>query len=133
MLDGPEFRRSLAAPNCSLYRHIAQLVALAGAPEEQPATAHVSAANEVAREHEPRPERVEQRVHVLPGGDAAEQYRVALGREGGGQVRGVAPEWSDVAFVAGGDVDLAELLEIISSEPSLRGNEPTVRGDDQDG
>jgi len=54
-------------PDGSGYRHVLELSSLASAPEQQPASAHVAPAHELAREDEPLGEDIQQGVDVLPG------------------------------------------------------------------
>ena len=66
--------------------------------EEQPAAAHVAASDELAREDEPSPERLEQDVDVLARCDAAKEDDARRLPNGGGQCGDVAAEGTQVSL-----------------------------------
>src|SRR5262245_39249706 len=52
-LEGRKFRGPGTVPHGASNRHILQLVAVGGAPQQQAAAAHVAAADEIDRERQP--------------------------------------------------------------------------------
>src|SRR6185503_6655208 len=107
---GVELGRALPAPDGSGNRDVSELSSLASAPEQQPTSAHVAATHELAREHEPLGEDVEQCVDVLTRRDAAEEHNAAVASEPRCDVARIAAQRSEVALVRCGDVHLAEPL-----------------------
>src|SRR3954464_8393706 len=127
-----ELGRTLTASDGPGNRDVSELPPLASTAKQQPASAHIAAAYEIAREEEAFAEHIEQSVDVLPGRDAAEKHDAGVARQvRRGGVR-IASEWGEVALVSAGDVDLAELLEVGASESRFRRNESAIGGDDED-
>jgi hypothetical protein len=56
-----------------IQRRVVQLLAITSRAKQQPAAAHVAAADEGRRKAETRPDDSQKRVHVLRRRDAAEQ------------------------------------------------------------
>src|SRR5438874_1000845 len=76
--------------------------------QEQAAPAHVTAADEIAREDQPVAKSVEEDIAIFRRRDAAEENGVAVCRQFGRQRLGVATKRPVIARIVGVNVDLAE-------------------------
>src|SRR5438094_515645 len=94
---------------------VLELAALAGTPEHQPAAAHVAAAHEVHGEHQPSPENFQQRISVLPRGDAAEENNARRTSDRRRELFGVATERRTISRIAGPDVHAAERDKVLAA------------------
>ena len=130
---GAELGWTLTASDGSGNRDVCELTSLASTAKQQPASAHVATAHEVAREEKALAEHIEQSIDVLPCRDAAEEHDAGVARLLRCDRVRIASEWGEVALVSAGDVDLAELLEVVAPESGFRRNESAVRRDDEDG
>ena len=113
------------------HRDVLQLSSGVHASEQQPSTAHVAAAHEVRGEEQPLPEPRAKDVHVLRGGDAAQQDELALWPGPAGQTLGVAEERFRVSSARARDVHRREALQALDPDRSMC-RPQTVRGGDHE-
>ena len=92
----------------ALDRDVGELLAGAGAAQEQAAAAHVAAADEIDREAEALAEDFREDVDVFRRRDAAEQDDVAVGPDFVREGAGAGEQRAAIAGIVGRDVDAGE-------------------------
>jgi hypothetical protein len=103
----------------------------ADAAQQQPAAAHVAATDELRRKAQPLAEHVEQQVHVLAGGDAAQQHDARFIRQR--RPPGCGCPAAAARGSAGREVDGhgAERGEVVARDGLVGRQQAAVRRDDQ--
>src|SRR3954466_6534595 len=123
-------RRGPAMPHRAGDRLIGQLLPGIGRSQQQATPTHVSPSHKVAGKAEALSQEVEQHVHVLTTGDAAQQNDVDI-RELL-EVREITLERKTVGGVIRGDVHRTERAEVAGSDRGIGRNQSAVGGDDLD-
>ena len=117
--------------NGPLHGDVLQLFPVEGPAEKQAAAAHVAPGDEIAGEKQARPERLEQHVQVLAGGDAAQEDEVRVRPGATGQPARVVGERPGVGFDILPDVGGGEDPEVAGRDRGLRCQEAAAGGDDE--
>src|SRR5436189_5600598 len=81
LLESRKLGRFRSVPDGAADRYALERRPTLRAPQEQPAAAHVAAAGERGREEQTVTKDVEERAHILVGGDAPEQDDLVVGAE----------------------------------------------------
>src|SRR5262249_2761355 len=119
-------------PDCAADRTVRELGSRTRRAKEQPAPAHVPAAHEVDRKEQPVLEDVEQQVHVLVAGDAAQEHDLDT-REPRREGARVPLQGPTIAAVVEVDPDLCPGIEVARPDAPLRLDQARAWGDDPGG
>src|SRR5439155_5248309 len=135
LLNGPpprvELGRACAVAHGAVDRDIAQLAALVGAAEHQPAAAHVPAADELRGKQHARAENSCEKLDVFSGGDAAQQHHVTLVATTLVQRLEAAQERRAIAAIVGVDRATAHLAQLLERHERVGAEQAAGSGDDE--
>src|SRR3954470_23891793 len=92
---------------------------VSGPPQEQPASAHISAPHKIQRELQTLPECSDQDVDVLFRADAAKQHSFAAGAQFGGQFERIPFDGLAIAWILVIDVHARQCSQFVDREWSL--------------
>src|SRR5262245_11324518 len=109
------------------HRFILELGPLPGGLKKKRPAAHVSPSHEISREEQPLAQRLQQDVHVLAGGDAAEEHNLdpfQITQQGD-----VTLQRPAVTRVVDLDVHLSEPFELRNRDARVGGKQSAVCGD----
>src|SRR5688572_24092690 len=104
--------RTRAAPkDAGLQKSILELDGRAGAAQQEPPAAHVTAADKAGRIVKTPAEKSCEHIDIFSRGDAAKQHHPGVVRQLGGERRDVALQRRAIPDIINADVDSSELTQ----------------------
>jgi hypothetical protein len=113
--------------------NVAELAVVDGATQQQTATTHVAAADEIGGETESRSEMFQKDIDILGGGDAAEEDDLTFARQSFRQSFHITLERIAIPRIVFVNLYAGELLKIRQADRRLCWNQAVRGRDDEDG